>query len=312
MTGRRRALLVALAVTATGCGAGTTSPDPDAAPVRPSVVVTTNILGDVVTETLAGVADIDVLMPAGADPHSFALSAAEAERLEDADLVIANGLGLEAGLRANLAAAIAAGVPLVEIAPALDPIPFSRDAGDDGGDLDPHVWTDPSRMADAVEVITDAAADHLDDVDTDELQAESARYRRAILDMDASMERRFDAIAPADRKLVTNHHVFGHFAQRFGFDVVGAVLPSGSTLASPSAADLEGLAAVMRTSGVKAIFADTSNSQRLAEVLAAEAGVNVTIVALYTESLGPPGSDATSYLDMLDTNTDRIVAALTG
>ena len=311
MTGARRALLVALAVTSTGCGGGTTSPDPDAAPGRPTVVVTTNILGDVVAETLADVADIDILMPAGADPHSFALSAAGAERLEDADLIIANGLGLESGLQANLDAAAAQGVPLVEIAPALDPIPFSTDAGDDSGSLDPHVWTDPVRMADAVDVIGAAALDHLANVSSDDLEASSAHYRRALVDMDESMERRFGAIAPADRKLVTNHHVFGYFARRFDFEVVGAALPSGSTLASPSAADLEDLAEVMRTSCVRAIFADTSHSQRLAEALAAEAGVDVTIVALYTESLGPPGSDAATYLDLLDTNTDRIVAALT-
>jgi zinc/manganese transport system substrate-binding protein len=128
--------------------------------------------------------------------------------------------------------------------------------------------------------------------------------------MDASMQRRLAVIAPVDRRLVTNHHVLAYFAERFGFEVVGAVLPSASTLASPSASDLEDLAALVRDTGVRAIFADTSHPRRLADVLAAASGVDVAVVPLHTESLGPPGSGADTYLGLLDTDTDLVVAAL--
>ncbi len=80
------------------------------------------------------------------------------------------------------------------------------------------------------------------------------------------------AFPPRSRKLITNHHVFGYLAQRFGFDVIGAVIPSGTTLASPSSADLNGLTGAIRDAGVVAIFADSSQPERLAQVLAAEAG----------------------------------------
>jgi zinc/manganese transport system substrate-binding protein len=109
---------------------------------------------------------------------------------------------------------------------------------------------------------------------------------------------------------VTNHHVFGYFADRFDFEVVGTVLPGGTTLASPSASDLVELVDVLRRTGVPAIFADSSQPARLAEVLATEADVDIEVISLHTESLGPPGSGAETYLDMLDTNTDRIVDAL--
>lgn len=105
--------------------------------------------------------------------------------------------------------------------------------------------------------------------------------------------------------------MFSYFADRFGFEIVGAVLPSGTTLASPSASDLDDLADGLREAGAPANFADSSELALLAEALADETGLDVEVVRLYTESLGPPGSGAETYLAMLDTNTDLIVDALT-
>lgn len=278
-----------------------------AARERPSIVVTTNVLGDIVRNVAGDQADVEVLLPPGADPHSFALSAAAAERLAGADLVVANGLGLEQAMGHHVRAARADGVPVLEVAPLLEPRAF--DAGADEGRLDPHVWTDPVRMRTAVGII-EATVAELAGVDRATLEDRVDRYQRALTDAEASMRRRFASI-PADRRvLVTNHHVFGYFAERFGFRVVGTVLPSGATLAAPSAADLEELVSVLRATDVPAIFADSSNPTLLAETVAREAGLDVAVVSIYTESLGPPGSGADTYLRMLDTNTDRIVAAL--
>ena len=121
------------------------------------------------------------------------------------------------------------------------------------------------------------------------------------------MTDRFAAIPADRRKLVTNHHVLGYLAERFGFTVVGAVVPSGSTLAAPSSSDLESLASAIRATGVHAIFVDSSQPDKLARVLADDAGVDVDVVALYTESLDEPGSRGATYLDMMRANTDAIV-----
>ena len=110
---------------------------------------------------------------------------------------------------------------------------------------------------------------------------------------------------------MTNHHVFGYLADRFGYQVIGAIIPGGSTLAAPSAADLRDLSQVIRDSGVPAIFADSSQPRRLADVLADEAGVHVEVVALFSESLTEPDGEAGNYIDMQRINAERIAGALT-
>lgn len=304
--GRPRSFLLALltlALTAcTGAGALVDSG-------RPSMVVTTSVLGDVAAQAVGEHVDVTVLMPPGADPHSFELSAAEMSGLLDADLIVANGLGLEEGLADPLAAARDAGVRVVEVGPELDPIAYGVEAGDSAGQPDPHVWTDPNRMAEAAELLGAwVAALHGADPDADASAGAYAAHVRAAAD---EMAADLASIPDPRRRLVTNHHVFGYFAQAFDFEVIGAVVPSGATLASPSAADLAELSAAIRHADVPAIFADSSQPTRLADALAAEAGLDVEVVPLHTESLGPPGSGADTYLGMLRTNTALIRDALT-
>src|SRR5690606_33621147 len=116
---------------------------------------------------------------------------------------------------------------------------------------------------------------------------------------------------PAERRvLVTNHDVLGAFAERFGFEVLGVIVPGGSTLAEPSAAELAALAEAVREAGVPAVFADATAPARLAEALADERR-GVAGVELFTGSLGEPGSGAATYLGMVRTNAARIAAPLT-
>jgi zinc/manganese transport system substrate-binding protein len=106
--------------------------------------------------------------------------------------------------------------------------------------------------------------------------------------------------------LVTNHDAFGYFADRYEFDLLGTVIPGGSTLAAPSSADLAALVDVMKSEEVTVIFAETSSSTTLAEAVTAELGSDVDVVELYTESLGEVGSDADTYIGMLRVNATRI------
>lgn len=110
---------------------------------------------------------------------------------------------------------------------------------------------------------------------------------------------------------MTNHHVFGYLADRFGFRIVGAVIPGGTTLAAPSAADLRDLATAIEEAGVRTIFAESSQPDRLMQALASEVGIEVEVVELYTESLTPPGEGADTYLTMMRANTERIAQGLT-
>ncbi|MFD4369703.1 zinc ABC transporter substrate-binding protein AztC [Rhodococcus sp. NPDC058521] len=275
---------------------------------RPTVVVTTNILGDITQNIVGDAAEVRVLMPRNADPHSFEVSAAESARIASADLVISNGLGLEEGIAKTVDAARSEDVPVLEVAPAVNPIAF--DAGAGAGTPDPHFWTDPDRVADAVGLIRDAVVEHVDGVEASVIDERAQRYGGRISELTSTMTARFQSIPEPQRILITNHHVFGYLAQRFDFDVIGAVVPSGTTLASPSSADLADLSTAVRNSGVRAIFVDSSQPSKLAEALAKESGTDVEVVALFTESLGEDGSGAATYLEMMTSNTNRITKAL--
>ncbi|WP_024804915.1 zinc ABC transporter substrate-binding protein AztC [Nocardia sp. BMG51109] len=274
---------------------------------RPEIVVTTNILGDLTRAIVGDTAAVTVLMPPDADPHQFAISAQTAARIERADLFVHNGLGLEEGIRRHVDAAGDAGVTTLAVGEQVDPI---RYRGTDDDRPDPHFWTDPARVRRAVELIGERVA-AIGGIDANAVRAGTTRYSAELERLDGWMTERFGTIPADRRKLVTNHHVFGYLAQRFGFEVIGTVLPSGTTLASPSASDLAGLADTVRATGVPAVFADSSQPDRLARVLADQAGVHVRIVALYSESLTEPGGPAATYLDMMRANTEAIVRGLT-
>ncbi|MFJ6550594.1 zinc ABC transporter substrate-binding protein AztC [Microbacterium sp. NPDC091676] len=293
------ALAALTAVTLSAC----TAP----ADARPVVVVTTNILGDVVGELVGGQARVVTLMKPNADPHSFEISAQEAATLRDADLLVSNGLGLEEGLQQHLDGAAAAAVPSFVAGDAIEVLDYRE--GDAAGMPDSHFWTDPGRMVDVVDALEPALA-ALDGVDVDTLAADVAGYRDELTALDAEMTRAFARIPDERRALVTNHHVFGYLADRFDFEVVGAVIPGGTTLAAPSASDLADLVDAVEETGVPAVFAESSSPDRLVQALAEEADVHVEVIELFTESLTAEDGGAPDYLTMMRVNTARIASGL--
>jgi zinc/manganese transport system substrate-binding protein len=285
--------LAGLLLVAAACGGGD-----DAAADGPVVVVTTSVLGDVVENLVGDVAEVEVLMPPGADPHEFALSARQAADLREADLVVANGGGFEAGLDDTLDAAEDDGATVVRALDAVDRI-----------DDDPHFFTDPDRMAVAAGAIADALAAEVPALDTAEVRDRADAYVADLEALGAEVEATLAPVPPEHRRLVTNHDVFAYFADRYDFTVVGAVVPAVTTQAEPAAGELADLAAVIEAEGVPAIFADTSSPEQLADALADEAG-DVEVVELYSESLGEPGTEADTYEGMIRTNASRIAGAL--
>lgn len=283
------------------------------------IVVTTSILGDVVGNLAAGSGRVEVLMPVGADPHSFQVSASQAAALRRADLVVVNGLGLEEGMGGAIEAAAADGVPVVEAASFVEALAFAVGAGEgepapgeNDGDrrpLDPHIWTDPVRMADVATGLGEALA-AADRACPERWREAAADYRQELLRLDGEIEAILAVIPQERRKLVTNHWALGYFADRYGFEVLGAIIPGGDTLAAPSPADLAALAQTLEREGVRAVFTETTHSADLAEAVAAELGPGVAVVGLFTGSLGEPGSGAETYLSMQRANAQRIADAL--
>jgi zinc/manganese transport system substrate-binding protein len=326
-----------LAVALFGCGsddgdgAGTPAAD-TAATEAPHVVVTTNVLGDVVTAAFGDLVDVEVIMPAGADPHEFAASAKQATAMEDADLLVINGAGFEAGLDGVINSVVAGGTPSFSVA---DHVQLFYGAEHDhaeedhaeedhegeteeehaehagAGEFDPHLWTDPILIAQAVTALGPVIGE-LPGVGPELAVERATAYVVLATDLNAEIDQLLSPIPDEDRVLVTNHEVFGYFAKRYDFDVAGAVVPSLTTNAESSAKELEDLAALLETLPVPVIFAETTQSTQLAEALAAAVGRDVQIVELYTESLGEAGSGADTYLGMMRTNAQLIADALLG
>lgn len=295
------ALSALAALVATGLAACSTPDDP-----RPTIVVSTNILGDVVGELVGDQAQVVTLMKPDADPHSFEISAQEAATLRGADLLVSNGLGLEEGLQQHLDAAD--GVPAFVAGDAIEVLDYS--AGDAAGMPDSHFWTDPARMIDVVDALEPVLAE-LEGIDAEDLDATVDDYRSQLRALDAEMTEAFATIPDERRALVTNHHVFGYLAERFDFEIVGAVIPGGTTLAAPSASDLADLVDAIEQTGVPAVFAESSSPDRLVQALASEADVQVDVIELFTESLTGPDGGAPDYLTMMRINTERITTGLT-
>lgn len=165
-------------------------------------------------------------------------------------------------------------------------------------------------MVTAAGIIADHLAGAVDSDVGEEIRSSAETYRAELDNLDTEVSELLASVPEDRRKLVTNHHVFGYLADRFGYDVIGTVIPGGTTLAAPSAADLRDLNTTIRDNRVPAIFADSSQPQRLADVLADEAGITVDVVPLFTESLTEPDGEAGNYIDMQRTNAERIADAL--
>jgi zinc/manganese transport system substrate-binding protein len=293
------------------------------------VVATTTVLGDVTQRIVScGDGSVTVLMPIGSDPHEFTPSSDQVAAMVGANLVIANGLGLEEGLAQALESAEADGARVLTIADKVDPIEFGGQGDDHGaeakdepthedepahedeqahGSEDPHFWMDMNRMANGAVLI----GDELTAMTGDEAYATCAgevatEIRAAEGEVRALLEG-----VPADRRiLVTDHDALGYLADAYGYEVVGTVIPGGSTLGEPSSAELAELVSTMQAEGVTTIFSGVGNPAAVANAVAAELGDEVSVVSLYEASLGGPGSGAETYVEMMRSNASVISNAL--
>ena len=176
------------------------------------------------------------------------------------------------------------------------------------GEHDPHFWFDPVRVQQAVNVIA-AQLSTVDAAGQTTYRENAAAYNKELDELHHWIEEQV-AVLPADhRLLVTSHDSFQYFAQRYGFEVAGAVIPSVTTEVEPTAQELAKLIETIEHQGVHAVFTENIHSDRLAQRIAEETGVAL-VKGLYTGSLGEPGSEAGSYLDMMRHNIAIMVEAL--
>ncbi|HMO54232.1 MAG TPA: metal ABC transporter substrate-binding protein [Tepidiformaceae bacterium] len=281
---------------------------------RLRVVATTTQIGALAREVGGDRIQLAVLLQAGADAHDFEPSARDAVTLNQAGLVLMNGIGLDEWVERVIEGAGAAerivvvtgGITLYE-SPRHDD---DRASGDDHShdDADPHVWHDPANVKVMVSNIV-AALGTADPANASLYEANGAAYQQKLDEVDAEIRSLFAEIPEENRKLVTNHDAFGYFLRAYGLEFVGAVIPGAGSGAQPSAQQLAALTDLIRSEGVKAIFAEAEVDPRVAQQLANDTGVRI-VDGLYADSLGAPGSGAETVDGMLLFNARKIAEAL--
>jgi len=273
-------------------------------------VATTGIVGDVVAQVGGEVIELTVLMSPGQDPHSFEPSANDLTAAVRSQVIFVNGWDLEEGLVNDLAN-VAEGSLLIPVSANIDPLPFGRvSQGDAEQDVDPHVWLDPHNVLqwiDNVEQVLSA----LDPRNQAVYQQNAVDYRAEISKLIVYFDEQVSSIQQAQRKIVTNHEALAYFADVYGFEIIGTVIPGASTLAEPSANDLASLVKLMEAEGVCTIFAETTANEQLAETVAGELShcEAVQVISLYTGALGAEKM-LDSYLEVMRANIEKIAAGL--
>ena len=308
---RARLLFAALSVVAVaavlgaaGCGAGGEAADRGAL----DVVVAESFLADIAQNVAGDRFAVRTLIPPGADPHTFEPTPKDLGEVAAADLVIVNGGGLEGPLLDTIHGAGGSAAIVDASAGLQGRVPQPGEPPLESGQVDPHFWLDPVATETYVTNVRDAFA-KADPAGAAAYEANAAAYTAKLKQLDAWIEAQVAQIPQQDRKLVMNHASHGYFADRYGFQVVGTVIPGVGTSDTPTAQQLGELTASVRESGAKAIFVEIEENPRLAEQIAAETGTTV-VTDLLDHSLSPAGGEAPTYIDMMKYDTRRIVEAL--
>jgi zinc/manganese transport system substrate-binding protein len=301
-----RTLALALTLAAagwlvTGCGSDSDSGSDAAVPV----VGTTPHVADLVANVGGERVDVRGLLARGADPHGYEPRPSDAAAIAEAAVVFKSGGEVDAWLDelVDNAGGDAEVVALIGSVKTLE-----GEYGED--ETDPHWWQDPRNAVRAVAAIRDA----LTEADPDgraTYERNAAAYARELRRLDSEIAACLAKVPADKRKLVTTHDSLGYFAQRYGVEVIGSVIPSLSTQAQPSAGDIADLVDQVRDEGVEAVFPEAGADERLERALSRDAGAAVG-APLFADTLGEEGSGAETYVDAMAANTAALVDGMSG
>ncbi len=292
----RTAGLLALAALAVGCGSS--SGDPDAEVIA---VATTTHVADLVRSVAGERVDVRQFLTPGADPHAYEPRPSDAQAVADAAVVFESGGDVDDWLGGVIENA-GGNAEVVTLLEQVEPVADE--------DADPHWWQDPRNAIAAVEVIASALAE-ADPVGAEAYRLGARRYIERLKRLDEEIARCMDAVPAADRKLVTTHDSYGYFAERYDVEILGALIPSRSSQAQPSAGETAELIDQIESEEIEAIFPESAIDPALEEAVADETGA-VVGGALWADSLGPEGSGAETYVEALAADAEALAEGFTG
>jgi ABC-type Zn uptake system ZnuABC Zn-binding protein ZnuA len=272
-----------------------------------NVIATTSLIGDVVSNVGGDKISVEVLLPLGTDPHSFSPTPQDAVKIADATIVFANGVGLEEFLK-RLMDNVGGSSKIVEVSAGITYRSLIDEESPNRQPVnDPHTWMDPNNVIIWVDNIVEALSEQ--DPNNAAYYLENGQsYQAKLREVDAWIRSEVSVIPEQDRKLVTDHLVFGYFSDRYGFSQVGAIIPGFSSLSEPSAKDIAQIEDAINKMDVKAIFISVGANANLAERISEDTGT--LLVLLYMHSLSENGGEADNYIDFMQYDVTSIVNAL--
>ncbi len=279
------------------------SPITDSSNSGLAVLASTTFLADIAQNVAGARTQVEALLPFGADPHSYQLTPQDVAKIADSDLLIINGAGFERFLD-NALGATGGERTVVEASAGLKALTRGQA---EKMEVDPHFWLDPNNVTVYVANIRDGLS-QLDPGGAEKYQANAEAYIEQLHALDAWIIEQVSAIPVERRLLVTNHDSLGYFARRYGFTLIGTVVPGFSSDAAPSAQQMAALIDQIKASGAPAVFLDAAESSTLADQIASDAGVTV-VTDLHIGSL-TDGAPAGTYVDMMKYNVTQMVKAL--
>ena len=298
-------LIAVLAMLSAGCGSR--GSDGARGPVK--VIATTSFLRDIAQNVAGQRLSVGELIPVGVDPHAWQPAPVDLATVARSDVLIVNGGGLEGTLLKAVANA-GGHARVVTVSAGLAPRVPKPGEPDYGKALavDPHWWLDPVDVITYVTNIRDALV-AADPPGAGIYQANAAAYIQKLKALDAWIRAQVATVPPAGRLLVMNHLSHGYFADRYGFQVVGAVIPSVTAGAAVTPAQMAGLVHTIEKLRAKAIFVELDENPKLADQIASAAHVKV-VTGLLDHSLTSSSGPAPDYIAMMKYDTGLIVSNL--
>ena len=269
------------------------------------VATSFSILEDLVKNVGGARVSIANFVPRNGDAHGYQPSAQDVKALSQAKIVFTSGLGLEAWF-SRLVKSAGNKATVIELSKGLTANKFSE--GEEKGEFDPHVWWNPINVIYYIKTIRDALI-KADPASKETYSSNAAKYSRQLADLDVWAKLEIGKIPSLNRKIVTNHDALGYLAARYGFVVIGTVIPGGTTERAPSAKEIANLIRLIKQQKVKAIFTENIVNPKLAQAIARETGATIA-PALYTDALGEIGSSGETYLKAFRHNIQTLLTAL--
>jgi manganese/zinc/iron transport system substrate-binding protein len=273
------------------------------------VVVTTGIIHDCLTNIVGDSMEVSAIMGPGTDPHMYKPTPADVEMLDEADIIVANGLHLE-GKMAQMLKKYGKEKPVFLVSDGINKKDIIKSANFQDAH-DPHIWFDTDIWMDGMRYISD----ELGKIDTSSkayFKENFKQYREEVFKLNYWIEKEFNALDKENRILITSHDAFSYFGRRYGIEVKG--IQGVSTLSEVGLKEISDMVNFIIENKVKAIFIETSTSQKTAQSIVdgcQARGYNVEIKGpLYSDALGEPDSEAGNYLGMIRANVTQIVEGL--